>query len=232
MQERERLLVQQGPHDTGLRVDHDFLSVPVPDPGQVSQHRRRRRLGPSVQPGLGHGDLQGGLAGQAGDVHHPARCPGVNVDGRPSRAGTPVAERRDRAIDDPRVVLGHLVVANAALIEVLLAPRLDHEICLADQVTEQQLPVQAVEIQGHRPFPRPVRGVIKAALGARHAVQEWAHATGAAASGRLDFDDIGAELSKHAPGYGATLVGQVENPELREDRKPTVVGICHGISHV
>ena len=154
MQERERLLVQQGPHDTGLRVDHDFLSVPVPGPGQVSQHRRRRRLGPSVQPGLGHGDLQGGLAGQPGNVHHPARCPGVNVGGRPSRAGTPVAERRDRAVDDLRVVLGHLVVANAALI-VLLAPRLDHEICLADQVTEQQLPVQAVEFRVTDRFPAP-----------------------------------------------------------------------------
>ena len=118
VQERHRLLVHQRPHDAGLHVDDDALAEPVDLARVVREHHRDRRLAARVQSGLRQAHLNRRLALLAHQVHHAAGRPGDDVGPVVILAGTGVAERRDRRIDESRIFLRERVVAEADRIEI------------------------------------------------------------------------------------------------------------------
>ena len=89
----------------------------------------------------------------------------------------------------------------------------------AARQTLQQLPsVRSVEIQRHAAFIIGVSPPKEAFFGMRLALVEGADMPRRAAAGRLDLDDVGAEIGEDFAAQQASLIGEVEDAIRAEEK--------------
>ena len=211
VQERHRLLVHQRPHDAGLHVDDDALAEPVNLARVMREHHRNRRLAARVQSGLRQAHLNRRLTFLAHQVHHPAGRPRDDVGPVVILAGTGVAERRDRRVDESRIFLRERVVAETDRIEIAKRMRLDQKIRLRRELRNYRAPIVSREIRRHGFFPRMIRDRIKAMVGVSFVFEIRRDTPRRASRGRLDLDNFRAKIGEHLAAQRALLVGQIEH---------------------
>ena len=141
-----------------------------------------------MQPGLRHAHLNRWLALLPHHEHRTARRPRNDISRLVILAGTLVAERRDRSVDEPRIQLGKRIVAEAERIEVAERERLDQEIGALDQLFQQLAPVGIFEVERDRSLAGLKSEEIQAAVQARLVVEE------------------GRDLARRASLGGSTLI--------------------------
>ena len=131
-------------------------------------------------------------------------------------AGTGVAERRDRRIDESRIFLRERVVAETDRIEIAERMRLDQKVGLRREIGDERAPVGSVEIRGHGFFSRVIGDRIKAVVGIGFVFEIRRDAPRRASAGRLDLDNFGAKIGEHLAAQRALLVSQIEQAQSLE----------------
>ena len=106
------------------------------------------------------------------------------------RAG--LAEARDAAIDQPRLLLGELLVAEPEFFHDARAVVLHEDLTLGDQRLRDANAVRVTQIQADAALV-PVQAQVRAALERPHLVADRAQPV---AFGGLDLDDLGTEFGK------------------------------------
>ena len=126
------------------------------------------------------------------------------------RAGGAVA--RDRAHDDLRVELLEAVVAEAQLVEEPGPHGLDHDVGLAHEVLEHRDRLGLLEVE-HQRLLAPVHVQVQQ----RRAVHQGPrHLPRVVAGGRLDLDDLGAEVDEVRRDGGGAEQRALDHPHAVE----------------
>ena len=131
-------------------------------------------------------------------------------------AGTGVAERRDRRVNESRIFLRERVVAKPDRIEIAERMRLNEKVRLRREIRDQRASVGSVEIRSHGFFARVIRDRIQTVVGVGFVFEIRRDAPRRASAGRLDLDNFGAEIGKHLAAQRALLVSQIEQAQSFE----------------
>ena len=129
------------------------------------------------------------------------------------RAGGAVA--RDRAHHDLRVELLEPVVAEAHLGEEAGTHRLDDDVGAAHEVLEHRDAVGLLEVE-HERLLAPVHVEVEQR---RVPVERPRHLAAVVARGRLDLDDLGAEVDEVRRDRGRTEQRALDHPHAVEHRR-------------
>ena len=180
-------------------------------------------------------------AGEARDPDHAAhRLRHGVVGGAPLGERPPLAEARVGHVDQARVRLAELPVADLPLVEGARPEILHEDVGLGRQPLEELLALGGVEVD-----PHVVLGVIRGEEPERRVLpvgglgRHVAH--GVAPGGQLHLDDLGAELAEEVGGGGSEDeggqledadppqgLGLVEDPRpIEELPRPVEVGFGH-----
>ena len=150
-----------------------------------------QRLGPHVDDR--HAHLRG--LGVAGDRHQPRLRLRDEVVAGPAGVGTGLAEAGDRAIDELRIGVLEVLVAEPVFGEVASLEVLDQHVGSKRQSPDDVPAGRRGDVDGHRPLVARDCGPPQAP-----AVEPEAVAPHDVAIGRLDLDDVGAEIAEQLPG--------------------------------
>ena len=183
---------QAGHH--GIHQGHVHPLAPAGELAGVQRHQDADGQVHAAQH-VAHGAAHtGGLAARvAGDAHQAAHRLGDDIVSGALGVGPVAAEAGHRRINDARVDLFQLVIAQAQLVHNAGAIVLHHNVRLFDQLLEQLLALRRLQIQGNALLVAVHVGIVHAG-----AVFDGAHGPGVVPlAGDLDLDDVGAEIRQH-----------------------------------
>ena len=182
---------------------------PLTAAGAFPLGQRRLDADHPVKPGEdvdpGHAHLLRLAPRLAGQVHDPAHPLDQEIIARLARPRPVLAEAGDRGIDQPRVRRRKALVVEAEALEPAHLEVLDHHVGGGDQLFQPGEVVRVAEVAGDRGLAA-VGGVeigrhpLGSPVGARPVEEGRAPAAGVVALGRLDLDDLGAQIGQRLAG--------------------------------
>ena len=189
--------VHERPDDACLRGNVQLLPQPRAFPRVERHHDVRRRLRAGMECSLRHCTHgQGRAVTVALQVDEAPRGFDGDLGGWRIRQRASEAKRRHAGMDQ----------ARKALVQRPAEARLDEYICVRE-IRLRVVRNHTVLACAHR---RPVQ---------RLALVEWPHVAGITPGGRLDLDDLGAELSEDASRHFAPARGGVDDANAGERRR-------------
>ena len=221
-----RRRVRERPQETRLHRDVDLLAAA----GRLAIVMRDERAGGRVHPRphrrLGKRDAQGRAARLADQRHEPAH--GHRDEVRAAVAGVRpgLPEGRDRREDQPGVRLAQRSVAKLPRVQVAGGKRLDENVRTLRQAAQEVPPPRGVDGEGDPPLAGVVGkpGEVVGRIGIIPA--EDAHAPSRVPLGRLDLDDVRAEVPEDAAAQPAGAIGEIE--DAVRGQRPPVAGSFPG----
>ena len=175
----------------------------------VDRHQHAGAGVAEARPGLDRRPV--GLAGHA---DHAARGLGDHVEGQPVLVLAPGAEALDLAVDDARIDLLDLVVAEPEALDRSRRHVLDRDVGLLQELADDLEPARRLEVERHRSFvgvehvevPRVVVGL----AGPQPAA-------GVAGLRVLDLHHVGAEPGERFGARRAGFeLGEINDPDAGE----------------
>ena len=212
-------LIQVDGQLTGLQAHRDVIHRDADDVAHpvalTVEQRGQHRLGQHVTAG-GVDELE------RNDLRFAARCghPGGHarlgrdheVDARSAAVRAVAAVGRQPRVDEFGVAGTHFVGAQAHAFHHPGAKPFQHDVRGIDQPQYLLLGFRVGEVRDHR--------LLAAVVGEEQRGQRWASGQdggdvpGRLADGRLDLDDLGAQVGQHLPGQRAgDVLGEIEYPE-------------------
>jgi hypothetical protein len=168
-----------------------------------------RRVHAGEQVHRGHAELQRRLVGLAVQRHQARFALHHEVVARARGLGAGAVVARDRAVDEARVLLAQLLVAQAQLVDAAELEVLDHHVALLRKVARDLLAFGRLQVERDRALVA-VDAVEVGGLGLAHAQAPVARVVAAARV--LDLDHLGAHVGQHHAAPGARQdAGQVED---------------------
>ena len=218
--EQERL------HGLGLRLlRRDIDQLPAPGDLALPQGDQGglRRLDAGVEERLRDAEAQGCAVLIAQDRRPVRRRTDGDVGGGPVRLRTVLSERADGDVDELGIQGGEVRMAEAACGHPTGRGGLDQDVGRGDQLPQAGSPLARVQVDRHRalvareglPGQRP--------LDSRGISDERAAPPRRIAVGRLDRDDIRAEVGQDHPGDQTAVVGEIQHPVCAEQEAALLV---------
>ena len=139
--------------------------------------------------------------------------------------------RRHRYIDERGVEDAHVVVPEPESVEVARRRGLDQHVGARDEPAQRVAVTVGGDIERDAAFAERDRGPVQRAV--RRvilAVRERGAPAAGVAAGRLDPDDLGAEVGEHAPGEHGELGREVDDADACEGAGDLGRGVRHPIS--
>src|SRR5581483_5815356 len=174
----------------------------------LAVHERRADGDRRVHAGDDVGDRHAGAlrtaarrsVGLAGDAHHAAHALDHEIVARPLAVRAGLAETGHRAIDDARIELAYIVVAEPVAREVAVLVILDQHVGALRQLARDRLSLRHRDVQRHR-FLAAIGGaeIGRVARIASVAALDPRRAEGArivAASRPLELDHLGTQIGE------------------------------------
>ena len=128
------------------------------------------------------GDLAGRLHGRAvlvaGQAEQPDQAEVVHVVARAVAERAVLAVAADRAVDDPRVLLLHPLVADAEPVEHARPERLEHDVVLLDELQQDRLALGLLEVDADRPLAAVEREEVARWRRSRRRPRTWGSTSG------------------------------------------------------
>ena len=135
--------------------------------------------------------------------------------------GTIVAEGADAGVDQRRIARAHGVVADAAFIQMVALPRVEHDVGALRELHEVFLVRIGIEVEHDAAFAEIIMPEMQAAIGVRIVVVERAVSAGLLATGRLDLDDVGAKAGEDLAAILAEFVRDLDHAQAVEKTSAT-----------
>ncbi len=163
------------------------------------------------------------VVGRAGDAHESAHGLDHEVVARAVGGGPRRAVAGDREVDERRVQLAQDVVIEAEAGEATRPEVLDEDVAAGQQAAQHLGTVGLVQVERDRALVAVDREVVGRGPRVVGGVADpgWAPATGRIALGRLDLDDVGAEIAEE---HRAVRAGEdrrrVDDPQAGERTRP------------
>ena len=210
-------------HGRGLSGDVDVLALAGVLAFAECDQRGLGGLGTGMQGGLGEADPQGCAVAVADDRHLAGGGDDSEVAVEVAGLGTVVPESADRDVDERRVGLGELVVAESERGEDAGAFGLDENVGGGGELPEPIAAYLGIEVGGHRALVARVGPPGERVVEVFAVAGEGTEASRTVALGRLDGDDIGAEVGEDHAGDQASFIGEVEDSVVAQhDGAPLV----------
>ena len=188
-----------------------MLSPPAAPALGVRDQRSHGGVGTGLGVSLGHTHPQGRAVGVAREVGEATRRNQRQVGSRPLRLGPLLAEGCDRHIDETRLDLAQLLVAESQLGHAAGPFRLDQEVGPRHQAQQHPAIRGVFEVEREAALVARVRTPEEGAFRAAFPIDPRADAARGRAAGRLDLDDIRTEVRQDLPAEQTVLVRQVQD---------------------
>jgi hypothetical protein len=147
-----------------------------------------------------------------GEVHEPAHRLPERVEGRAVGVGSVLPEPGDRDQDDAAVELPEPLVIEPHRPHDAGTEVLQHDVGLPDEGGEDLLAARAAQVEAHALFTAVVHGEVDALP-----ADERRHPPRLLAAGRLDLDDVGAEVrEQQAAARSGLEPRELEHPHAVE----------------
>src|ERR1700722_6398966 len=161
-----------------------------------------------MQTGLRERHLDRRLALFAHQIHHSARRPANNIRPFVIFARALVAEGSYRGVNQARIPLREIVVAQPDRIEISELEGLDQKVALAREFRDHRAAIGGVEVGGYGLFSGLVSDEIQAAIESDLIFEEWRDTARRASPGRLDLNHFGAQIGEYLAAHRTLLVGE------------------------
>ena len=123
------------------------------------------------------------------------------------------AEARNRCDDDVLAQLAERLIAEVEAVEIARSEVLDHDIGSWHQLAELLAIGLVFEIEGDAALAGVLVEEVEAAVGAWLVANERRYVARGIAAGRLDLDDVRAQVGQQLRAVGAHLARQVEHTD-------------------
>src|SRR5262249_54834866 len=133
----------------------------------------------------------------------------------PGRLGAALAEARDRAVDEPWVLLPERLEAEAQSLHGARPEILQHDVGPGDEPVENGLALRRLQVQREALLAAVHRHEVRG-LAAR---ERWPAARVVALAGLLDLEDLGAHVAqRHRAEWPREHAGEVDDADAGERR--------------
>ena len=194
--------------------------------GVVAMYERHHRPGGAVDAGADVALVAVGAVRRvflvAGERHHAAHRDADDVAPLVLRVRAGLAEAGDRCEDDVGLDFAEALVAEADAVEIPRCIRLDDDVGRGYELLERSAALRICNVERDAALVGVQAEEVEAAVGAPIVVPERADVAHRIAVGRLDADDVRAEIGEEFGRVYADLASEIDHADVGE------CGVGHG----
>ena len=210
-------------HHAVVEREINVPAAAAADPAEQRRADRRHAVHAGVHVGDGHSKQRRRLARDPNQRHRAALGLGNQAESRSRRVRAGVSVSRHRAIHQPRVAPGQLLVAQAQFIEGAGAVVLDEDVGALAQLVEQLQATRVLQIDAQPLFAH----VLLHEVAALARDDGRARAASVASNRPLDLDDFGAHRAQAARHMRPSQkVAVIDDADSRERQRSHLRGHC------
>ena len=200
-----------GTGDGLLRSDVDVLAAARAGALVVRDQGSARRVGAGVRIGLRNAHPNRRPVLVAGEDERPARGQNHEIAVRVAGLGARLAEGRDRHVDERRVQLRHVGVAESPSRERARVVGLDQEVRARDQSLQQHAALLVTRVERDAALVPGVRPPVDRPIGVRLILEERPELSGGGSAWGLDLDHVGTEVTQDLAAQESSLRREIKD---------------------